>query len=105
MNHQSQTNNLNIKIRYRYENGIAANNYPDFRAILNDIEYFLNNYPNKTDYWEILNKNLTQMTLKKYPMLSSIISEIQVSPTDVVPYLRTSIVSRNQPKRVKKSIR
>ena len=53
MNHQSEVNNLNIKIRVRYENGISDSKYPDFRAIVKDIEDFLNNYPNKVDYWEI----------------------------------------------------
>ncbi len=34
MNHQSEVNNLNIKVRYRYENGITESEYPDFRVIL-----------------------------------------------------------------------
>ncbi len=101
MNHQSAINNLNIKVRYYYENGILESKYPDFRVIVKDIEDFLNNYPNKVDYWEILNKNLTFIVLKKYPMLSSITSEIQVSPSQVVPYLRSSIVTRYQSKRVR----
>lgn len=50
MNHQSEVNNLNIKVRLRYENGISDNKYPDFRAIAKDIEDFGNNYPNKVDY-------------------------------------------------------
>jgi hypothetical protein len=101
INHQLEVNNLNIKIRYRYENGITESEYPDFRAIVKDIEDFLNNYPNKTDYWEILNKKLTLMLLKKYPTLESITSEIQVSLSQKVAYLRSSIVSRNQSKRAK----
>ena len=101
MNHQSAVNNLNIRVRYSYENGILDSKYPDFRSILKDIENFLNNYPNKEDYWEILNKNLTLLVLKKYPMLSSVISEIQVSPTSLVPYLRSSIVTRHQSKKAK----
>jgi hypothetical protein len=101
MNHQSVNNNLNIKVRYSYENGIMDSKYPDFRVIVKEIEDLLNNYPNKVDYWEILNKNLTVTVLKKHPMLSSITSEIQVSPSDLVPYLRSSIVTRYQPKRVK----
>ena len=101
MNHQSAINNLNIKVRYGYENGILESKYPDFRVIVKDIEDFLSNYPNKVDYWEILNKNLTLIVLKKYPMLSSITSEIQVSPSQVVPYLRSSIVTRYQSKRVR----
>jgi hypothetical protein len=98
MNHQSQINNLNFKVRYRYENGISESKYPDFRVILKDIEDFLNNYPNKTDYWEILNKKITLKVLKKYPMLSSLTIEIQVSPSETVPYLRSSIVTARQSK-------
>jgi hypothetical protein len=63
------------------------------------IEGFLNNYPNKVDYWEILNKKLTLLVLKKYRMLSSITTEIQVSPLPKVSYLRSSIVTRSQSKR------
>ncbi len=99
MNHQSEVNNLNIKVRLRYENGISESKYPDFRAILKDIEDFLNNYPNKTDYWEILNKKLTLLVMKKYPMIENITSEIQVSPSQKVDYLRSSIVTRSQSKR------
>ncbi len=99
MTHQSELNNLNIKVRVRYENGIIESKYPDFRAIAKDIEDFLNNYPNKTDYWEIVNKKLTLLVLKKYPMLSSITSEIQVSPSPKVAYSRSSIVTRSQSKR------
>jgi hypothetical protein len=101
MNHQSVGNNLNIKIRLLYESGISDRKYPDFRSIAQDIEDFLDNYPNKTDYWEILNKNLTLLMLKKYPMLSSITSEIQVSASADVPYLRSSIVTRSRSKRIR----
>jgi hypothetical protein len=47
INHQSKINNLNIKVRVRYENGITESEYPDFRAIVKNIEDFLNNYPNQ----------------------------------------------------------
>ena len=99
MNHQSEVNNLNLKVRVRYENGISDSKYPDFRAIAKDIEEFLNTYPNRTDYWEILNKKLTLLVLKKYPMLSSITSEIQVSLSEKVSYTRSSIITRNRSKR------
>ncbi len=99
MNHQSEVNNLNIKVRVRYESGISESKYPDFRAIAKDIEEFLNNYPNKVDYWEILNKKLTLLMLRKYPMIESITSEIQVSPSQKVDYLRSSIITRRRSKR------
>lgn len=99
MNHQSEVNNLNIKVRLRYENDISESKYPDFRAIAEDIEDFLKNYPNKVDYWEILNKKLTLLVLRKYPMIENITGEIQVSPSPKVSYLRSSIVTRSRSKR------
>ena len=96
MNHQSETNNLNIKVRFCYESGISDSKYPDFRLIVKDIQDFLDNYPDETSYWEIVNKQLTLMVLKKYPVLSSVTSEIQVSPSSLVSYLRSSIVTRHQ---------
>ena len=100
MNHQSDINNLNIKVRYCYETGISDNKYPDFRLIAKDIQDFLENYPDEIGYWEIVNKKLTLMVLKKYPVLSSITSEIQVSPSRLVPYLRSSIATRHRSKSV-----
>jgi hypothetical protein len=98
VNHQSEVNNLNIKVRVCYENNISEVKYPDFQAIAKDIEDFLNNYPNKADYWEILNKKLTLLVLKKYSMIENITSEIQVSPSEKVSYTRSSIVTRSRSK-------
>ncbi len=96
INHQSELNNLNIKVRYCYETGITESQYPDFQLILNDIKNFLNNYPDEEAYWEILNKELTHMVLQKYPMLSSITSEMQVSPSAMIPFLRSTTVTRQR---------
>ena len=101
INHQSENNNLNIKVRFCYENNMPNSKYPDFRAILNDIQDFLSDYPNETDYWEIVNKNVTLMILRKYSMLSSVTSEIQVSPSRLTPYTRSSITTRFRSKTVK----
>lgn len=98
MNHQSQVNNININFRYCYENGISNSKYPDFRSLVKDIQDSLDNYPNEDDYWEIVNKNLTLMLLKKYSVLSSVTNEMQISPSPLVPFLRSSIVTRNQRK-------
>ena len=95
-NHQSELNNLNIKVRYCYETGISESQYPDFQLVLKDIQNFLTNYPDEEAYWEILNKELTLMVLQKYPMLSSITSEMQVSPSAMIPFLRSTTVTRQR---------
>jgi hypothetical protein len=67
--------------------------YPDFVPIYTSIDNFLTNYPNETDFWEILNKSLTQQVLAKNPNLNSLQINLEVLPTNRLPYNRASIVS------------
>src|SRR6185503_3041526 len=63
IDHQGETNTLNISITYRYVVNIANSDYPDFRWLAKDVETLLSNYPNKTDYWEIVNKQVTSLLM------------------------------------------
>lgn len=59
---------LDLEISYRYKQGIGKSklmNYPDFVPIYKFIDNFFVNYPNETDYWEILNKKLVESLLTK----------------------------------------
>jgi len=96
LDHQGESNNLNITVQYRYRVGISNSEYPDFRPIAKDIEMFLTNYPNENDYWEILNKKITLLLLDKYPTITKFTCQIQVSPSPLVPYLRSSILTRER---------
>jgi hypothetical protein len=96
IDHQGETNTLNLTISYRYVVNIANSDYPDFRLLAKDVETLLSNYPNKTDYWEIVNKQITSLLMKKYPALASITCAVRVDPSRLVPYLRTSRVTRNR---------
>ena len=97
MDHQGQANNLNLSISYRYAVNITKADYPDFRWLAKDVETLLTNYPNKDDYWEIVNKQITALLLKKYPGIVAITCEIKVDPSSVVPYTRSSRVTRERP--------
>ena len=96
IHHQGETNTLNISITYRYVVNIANSDYPDFRWLAKDVETLLSNYPNKTDYWEIVNKQVTSLLMKKYPALAGVTCEMTVDPSQQVPYTRTSRVTRNR---------
>jgi len=96
MDHQGQANNLNISISYRYAANITKADYPDFRWLAKDLETFLTSYPNEDDYWEIVNKQITALLLKKYPGVVAVTCEIKVDPSSVVPYTRTSRVTRER---------
>lgn len=92
MDHQTQTNNLNISISYRYITNIQKSQYPDFRWLAKDVETLLSNYPNKDDYWEIVNKQITSLLLNKYPAITSVTCELKVDPSSLIPYTRSSRV-------------
>ena len=96
MDHQTQTNNLNISISYRYITNIQKSQYPDFRGLAKDVETLLGNYPNKDDYWEIVNKQITALLLNKYPAITSVTCELRVDPSSLIPYARSSRVTRER---------
>jgi hypothetical protein len=96
MDHQTQTNNLNISISYHYKTNIQKSEYPDFRWLAKDVETLLGNYPNKDDYWEIVNKQITALLMKKYPAIASLTCELKVDPSANGPYCRSSRVTRER---------
>lgn len=96
IDHQGENNTLNITISYRYVANIANADYPDFRWLLKDVEALLGNYPNKSDYWEIVNKQITALLMKKYPAIASLTCELKVDPSSNVPYSRSSRVTRTR---------
>ena len=96
MDHQTQTNNLNITISYRYIANIQKSDYPDFRWLAKDVESLLANYPNTDDYWEIVNKQITLTLLNKYAGIASVTCDLKVDPSSLVPYTRSSRVTRDR---------
>ena len=94
LDHQGENHNLDISISYRYIANISKSQYPDFRWLAKDVETLLTNYPNEDDYWEIVNKQLTALLLKKYSALTNVTSELKVDPSPKVPYTRLSRVTR-----------
>jgi len=96
VDHQGEVNTLNISVSYRYVAGIKTADYPDFRLLAKDIENFLATYPNEVDYWEIVNKRVTELLLKKYPAVAGVTCEMKADPTKTVPYLRATRVTRER---------
>ncbi|MBW4493411.1 MAG: hypothetical protein KME26_10070 [Oscillatoria princeps RMCB-10] len=89
---------LNIKVAYRITpEALAQEDYPDFVPVRQDIDTFLVNYPKVNEYWEIVNKKLVQFIFDKYPQMSSLRVEMDVMPTQRLPYRRDSIVQSTRP--------
>ncbi|NES86276.1 MAG: hypothetical protein F6K10_35650 [Moorea sp. SIO2B7] len=90
---------LNISVKYRLKNTREINPdiYPDFVPIAKRIEQFLVEYPNETDYWEVVNRNLAQMLLNEYSDLTSIRIYINVNHTLNERYTRHSEITLTRP--------
>ncbi|BAU12405.1 hypothetical protein LEP3755_29340 [Leptolyngbya sp. NIES-3755] len=100
---------IDLLVSYDYKDGIGATNpleYPEFTQIYNYIDNFLKTYPNETDFWEIVNKNLvTDLLTKPIPttfgfdyqlsdVVDSLTVEIDVLPgSSNIPIARSSIVT------------
>jgi hypothetical protein len=57
---------IDLSVSYDYIDGIGITDpseYPEFTQIYNYIDNYLKTYPNETDSWEILNKNLVSALL------------------------------------------
>jgi hypothetical protein len=76
---------------------IAQNTYHDFVPIRKDLDKFFVNYPNEGDFWVILNKELVQILLDKYPKMASLSIEIGVTPNVQEPLYRSTIVQSTRP--------
>lgn len=74
--HHQGINKLDISIHYIYESGFDR--YVDDSALKKDADSILKNFPDTTSWWEIVNKKLTEVLIKKYPMLGSLTSDILV---------------------------
>jgi hypothetical protein len=91
--YQGQKNVLNIDVLWRYVPNITKPQYPDVAAIKKDLEQFMQDYPDKMQYWEFLNKDVAQMILNKYPALASIRIKFLIAPNAQEAFARTSIVT------------
>jgi len=98
---------IGVNLKYRKKAGDKdPQDYLEFQQIINYIDNYLTTYPNETDYWEVLNKNMsTSLMTDKIPTIwgfdyqlsksiKKITVDIHVQPgSGDVAYSRSSTVS------------
>jgi hypothetical protein len=88
---------LNLRVKYRYRDGLSGADYPNFIPIYARIEQFLSAYGRPTDSWETVNRNLVNTVLQEYPVMDSFTSKLEVNPTPDLPYHFFTTITRLQP--------
>ena len=103
---------LDVTLDYTYKPDLGNPElYFEFQQVANYIDNFFKNYPNETDYWEVLNKNLSKQlssdTIHRDFGFSGLDYKLSDSLTDLtttlavqqgsgdVPYPRSTIVANN----------
>jgi hypothetical protein len=76
--HHQGINKLDIKISYWYGKQLKNNGYVNDSVLRFRVDSVLSHYPNTTDWWEIVNKNLTRFIMDQYPHIDSLASDILV---------------------------
>ena len=87
---------LDIAVDFRYVDQPTAqrSNYINFVPLAAEIERFLREYPNETDYWEIMNRNLAESIFADHPQMSALKVKLDIAKNSgEEPYARHSIVS------------
>ena len=89
---------LDIQVNYRFitTRPLKTEDYINYFPLTQEIDQFLTEYPNETDYWEILNKKLVDFILEKYPSIGSLRIRIDVSPNVAARYARHSTVLKTR---------
>ncbi|ANV90166.1 hypothetical protein [Picosynechococcus sp. PCC 8807] len=87
---------LNIAVDFRYVDQPTAqrSNYINFVPLAAEIERFLREYPNETDYWEIMNRNLAESIFADHPQMSALKVKLDIAKSSgEEPYARHSVIS------------
>jgi hypothetical protein len=93
MNHQWMANSLNIAVRYTLKPSASSHNAPDFTTMFNQITRSLAHHP-QDDYWEIVNRKLTEAILQENSALDSVTIRLQVQPRAKIPFTCTTTATR-----------
>ncbi|HEY9625632.1 MAG TPA: hypothetical protein V6C78_35255 [Crinalium sp.] len=91
--HQWMTNTVNMTVNLRVQETGLATRSEYFTSLLDQIIDFLTDYPNEDDYWEIVNRHLTQTMLQKHPELRSLTILLEILPRPRIPYTCISTVT------------
>lgn len=91
--HHHMANTVNIAVKYALKESSTALNTANFMPLLNRVTQFLVEYPNENDYWEVVNRRLTETILQEHPEIRSLTISLEVLPRDPIPYTGISTVT------------
>lgn len=87
--HQGEWRNLSVTLEYESDLGSKATDVQSVKAYLRG---FLESYPNTTDFWEIMNRNLIRSLTQEFPGINTLKTVLDLAPDKTLSFHRQSIV-------------
>lgn len=96
LEYQGQKQVIDLDISYIYRQNLAIADYPDVVAVKKTVEDYMQNYPDKNRYWELLNKDIAQLLINTYPAFASVTSKLHIYPSPHETFARTTVVTEKR---------
>ncbi len=77
---------MNISVTWNYKLNPTPADYIDSNLVISEVKKFLTEYPNKSDFFEVVNHNLTSHMMDKFKQLHGINIKISVPAIKADPY-------------------
>jgi hypothetical protein len=90
---------VNSEVRLTYAPGAAPAAYPDSVKVAEQILAFLQKYPDKDAYYEVIARALAASILDQYEAVQAVKVKLEIEPDEVRSYVRvaTAEVTRAAP--------
>lgn len=87
---------LDSNVRLTYAQGTPPSSYPDSLKVAPEILAFLQSYPDKNAYYEVMARALAESILTKYAVVYSVEVKLEIEPDESRSYRRvaTAVLAR-----------
>lgn len=93
--HQGEWRNLSVDLDYLSNNEGKA---VDVVRVRNYVRLFLEEFPNTTDFWEVMNKKLVHEITDEFPEIRRLTSQLSLAPDNSLSFPRRSTIFYEQGK-------
>lgn len=87
---------IDIYITWNFKTNPTPDDYIDSNLVVNTVKTFLKEYPNKSDFWEVVNHKLTSHMIDKFKQVKSFSIKLDVPATKMDPYHHYTLVEASR---------
>ena len=87
---------LTVNLKWSFKVNPTPSDYVDSNLMIGETKKFLTEYPNKTDFFEVVNHNLAKHLIEKFKTVKAINIKISVPATKMDPFDHYTLVKASR---------